>query len=302
MIVLKFELPVQSPLYMTHNLDYSIEYEYNQMMRRNSENKLNNRFVVMIILGDIVLPKQQTVWLDELIERLAWLGVLERTARSTLTRMTKDGWFDVEKIGRRNRLRLTDWAQGVLRQGDLRIFEQAVESWDGNWHLITYALPENKRVLRQQLVQQLTWLGFGRIARGTWLSPYDRRTALQQALKAPETASYLHFFAGDYLGNTDIQQLIHQCWDFDEIAHRYGEFVDAYAPILSQFEAGNGPTALKERFCQRVWLSYDFLPLLQIDPNLPTQFLPPQWAGFEARRIYLALKHYIPLTEGNFAT
>ena len=196
------------PLNMIQFLDYSTEIEYHQTMRMNATDKFNNRFGVMIILGDFILPNQKTFWLDEFLTKLSWLGVLERTGRSTLVRMAKDGWFSVEKVGRRNRYTLTAWGESVLRQGDLRIFEQAMQDWDGQWHLVTYSLPDEKRVLRHHLVQQLRWLGFGRISRGTWLSPHDRRAALRQALKAPETNDYLHFFSGSYLGNTEIDQLI----------------------------------------------------------------------------------------------
>ena len=207
-------------------------------MRINPATKFNNRFGVMVILGDFILPKQKSFWLDEMLTRLAWLDVLERTGRSTLIRMAKDGWFDIEKVGRRNRYHLTDWGESVLRQGDLRIFEEAVQDWDGNWHLLTYSIPDDKRVLRHNLVQQLEWLGFGRVSRGTWLSPYDRRGALQQALKAPETSGYLHFFAGDYLGNTNIDQLIAKCWDFKTVAAEYGRFIEAYRPVLAELEIG----------------------------------------------------------------
>lgn len=264
------------------------------MMRMIPNGKFNNRFGVMIILGDFILPNQRTFWLDEFLTKLSWLNVLERTGRSTLARMTKDGWFAVEKVGRRNRYRLTAWGETVLRQGDLRIFEQAVQDWDGRWHLLTYSLPEEKRVLRHHLVRQLGWLGFGRISRGTWLSPHDRRAALRQALKAPETNNYLHFFAGDYLGNTDINQLIRQCWDFETVAVAYERFIAHYRPILTNLKTKPKSLTVEETFCQRFWLSYDFLPLLRLDPNLPSQFLPSPWAGFEARRLYMAFKARVP--------
>lgn len=276
-------------------------------MLKDPDRKFNNRFAIMIILGDFILPSQRSFWLDELLLKLSWLGVLERTGRSTVARMTKDGWFEVEKVGRRNRYTLTKWGEAVLRQGDLRIFEQSVQDWDGNWHLVIYSLPEEQRVLRHNLVQQLTWLGYGRMARGSWLSPYDRRDALHRALKAPETGQYLHFFSGNYLGNTEIQTLIQTCWDFETVSSEYSRFVRHHQPIieslekLESLETGAERLTQERAFSLRFWASYDFLPLLRLDPNLPPQFLPKSWPGAEARRLYMSYKNQFPTQEGFFS-
>lgn len=286
---------------MIHFFDYSIKNEYNQIMRINTDNKFNNRFGVMIILGDFILPNQKTFWLDEMLRKLSLLDVLERTARSTLSRMRKDGWFDVEKVGRRNRYTLTKWGETILRQGDLRIFEQAVQEWDGKWHLLTYSLPEDKRVLRHNLVKQLSWLGYGRISRGTWLCPYDRRESLRRALKQSETNKFLHFFSGNYLGNTDIDQLIQNCWDFETISGEYKGFIRYYEQVLADLRENTNQLTSEDAFCQRFWVSYDFLPLLRLDPNLPKIFLPAPWAGFEARQLYRAFKQQIPIQPDFFS-
>ncbi|MGB0386752.1 MAG: PaaX family transcriptional regulator C-terminal domain-containing protein [Ardenticatenaceae bacterium] len=286
---------------MIRFLDYSTKIEYNQIMRINTDDKFNNRFGVMIILGDFILPNQRTFWLDGLLVKLSWLDVLERTGRSTLSRMTKDGWFDVEKLGRRNRYRLTKWGETVLRQGDLRIFEQAVQEWDGKWHLLTYSLPEEKRVLRHNLVKQLSWLGYGRISRGTWLSPYDRRDPLRQALKEPDTNKFLHFFSGSYLGNTNIDQLIQDCWDLETVSGEYKRFIRYYEQVLADLRAKTNGLTAEEAFRQRFWVSYDFLPLLRLDPNLPKRFLPTPWAGFEARQLYTTFKEQVPIPPDLFS-
>lgn len=282
-------------------MDYRTKNEYNYQMRMNPNDKFNNRFGIMIILGDFILPNQKTFWLDEFLTKLSWLGVVERTGRSTLSRMTKDGWFDIEKVGRRNRYTLTGWGESVLRQGDLRIFEQAVPEWDGEWHLVIYSLPENKRRLRRNLVQQLSWLGYGRLSRGAWLSPYDRRDPLQQTLKESETNQYLHFFSGSYLGNTKIEQVIQECWDFETVVAEYKQFVQHYEPILAKLKAEAGQPSAEETFRQRFWVSYDFLPLLRLDPNLPKQFLPDPWVGFQARQLYTTLKDQLPIQPDLFS-
>ena len=62
----------------------------------------NTKFIVMVLLGEYVRPRGGTVWLSDLLHLLMTLGVGERTARSTINRMSKDGWFTITKEGRQS--------------------------------------------------------------------------------------------------------------------------------------------------------------------------------------------------------
>ncbi|MEM7800977.1 MAG: PaaX family transcriptional regulator C-terminal domain-containing protein [Chloroflexota bacterium] len=260
------------------------------MINYQPNSPLNNRFAVMVILGDMVTPYADAFWLDEMLAKLGLLGLVERTGRSTLARMTKDGWFEVERVGRRSRYTITAWGMQVLRQGDLRVFEEAAPAWDGHWHLASYSLPEEKRALRNQIRKQLLWLGYGNLSRGLWISPYDRRESLLEGLKRSGIAPLIHFFSGAYQGALDTQTMVESCWEIDKISDGYDQFLDRY----SKRNLKNGKRlSAADAFLLRFRLSYDFLPLLREDPNLPRQFLPPDWVGDRARALYQRLREQI---------
>ncbi len=42
----------------------------------------------------------------------------------------------------------------------------------------------------------------------------------------------------------------------------------------------------EECFVHRFWLTHDFQSFPLKDPNLPTVLLPPNWIGFEARKLF----------------
>ena len=47
------------------------------------------------------------------------------------------------------------------------------ERWDGRWYLITFDVPEAKKVMRNQLILTLKRHGFVNYAKGLWLCPYN---------------------------------------------------------------------------------------------------------------------------------
>lgn len=257
---------------------------------------LNNRFAILIILGDMVLPHGPTFWLEEVLEMMGWLGVPERTTRSVLARMQKKGWFTVERIGRRSRFTITEWGQKILRQGDLRIFEGMVTDWDGNWHLVVYALPNQERTLRQQVQKQLGWLGYGRLERGVWISPHERHQQLFERFTQAQghfLRRHTHFFSGQYLGGLEPAEIVQRCWDLEKITSEYLTFIHRYRVELEELSQMRTHLDDKGRFLYRFSISFDFLPLLRQDPNLPHQLLPNPWVGHEAKKLYKTFRSIV---------
>lgn len=45
--------------------------------------------------------------------------------------------------------------------------------WDGQWHLVTFDIPESKKIARNNLIIHLKNQGLTNYAKGLWLYPYD---------------------------------------------------------------------------------------------------------------------------------
>src|SRR2546430_15696896 len=69
--------------------------------------------LIVTVWGDALAPHGGAVWLAGLIRLLAPFGINERLARTSVFRLTRDGWLEAEAHGRRSRYRLT--AAGALR-------------------------------------------------------------------------------------------------------------------------------------------------------------------------------------------
>lgn len=250
---------------------------------------VRTQFLIFTLFGDYVVYRGGKIWTSSLLELMELLGVSERAVRSTLSRMTRKGWLVSKKVGRRSQYSLTSRGQALLDEGFRRIFEPIITEWDGHWHLVLYSLPEEKRRMRHALRTRLTWLGFGRLAYGTWLSPHDRSDDLTAVLDDLALAPYVDLFSGDYLGPTTADDLVHRCWDLDTLEAQYADFINRYQPeYLEATSQGDGQLSLSKEDCfiRRYWLTHEFQSFPLRDPHLPTTLLSPDWVGFAARELF----------------
>lgn len=247
--------------------------------------KQSTKFYLLVLFGDYIRPRGGSIWMSKLLYLLTLLDVGEHTGRSTINRMQREGWFTVEKDGRQSRFSLTPTGTSLLGSGDLRLNDQTIEQWDGNWHMVTYSLPEEKRKVRNDLRKQLTWLGYGPLGPGLWISPNNRLNELEQALKTLEITDLVHIFSSRYLGPAENSALINQAWDLEDVSADYLVFNQSVQQKMAGFNSKDNPSA-EEAFHHHFHLTTQLFPILQKDPNLPLDMLPINWAGTIGRKLF----------------
>lgn len=253
----------------------------------------STQFYIFNLFADYILPyKNGTAWTQELVYLLGLLGQSEQAARTTLSRMKQKGWFTVTRQGRRSLYQLTDRGRAIVAEGNRRIFEIPVEAWDGKWQLVVYSLPEEKRILRNQLRKKLIWFGFGKLAAGTWVAAHDWRLEIENLVDALDILPYVALFEGKPIGSLTDEQIVAKCWDLPALEREYAAFVARWQPRLAAFGT-NGVETPEKRFQQRFWLTYDFQPFPRKDPNLPLVLLPPVWSGHTARQVFHHYRQYL---------
>ncbi len=250
---------------------------------------VRTQFLIFTLFGDYILERGVKLWTSELLYLMEVLGVSERAVRSALSRMTNNGWLISQKDGRRSRYSLTERGKTLLEKGGMRIFEPVFTDWDNQWHLVVYSLPESKRPLRHTLRTQLTWLGFGRLATGTWISPRNRIDDLKNLLTELDINSHIQIFSGQYRGPSSATELVEQCWDLDELSIQYQGFINRHEQDFLRCEAYHENTLnldSKHCFIHRFWVTHEFQSTPFTDPNLPPSLLPSDWIGITARNLF----------------
>src|SRR5215468_10951498 len=56
--------------------------------------------IIITVFGDAIVPRGGSVWLGTLLEFFAMLDVDASVVRTAMSRLTADGWFEREKVGR----------------------------------------------------------------------------------------------------------------------------------------------------------------------------------------------------------
>ena len=250
-------------------------------------------FYIFNLFADYILPyKDGAAWTQELVYLLGLLGLGERAARTTLSRMKQNGWFTVTREGRRSRYQMTEQGKAIIEQGGKRIFEPPIERWDETWQVVVYTLPEEKRALRNELRKKLVWFGFGNLAAGTWVAAHDRRDEIVDIVNQLDIRQHVSLFESKRVGLMSNDEIVAKCWDLDALDKEYAGFIERWEPQLASFNKGQGISA-ETRFQQRFWLTFDFQPFPRKDPNLPLVLLPTVWSGHRARQIFRHYREYL---------
>lgn len=265
-----------------------------QTTSKNNKNTISHealpvrtQFMIFTLFGDFIIDQGGEVWTKSLVQLMDLLDISERAVRSTLSRMTQKGWLSSEKFGRQSQYSLTQSGKDLLEHGRKRIFEPIIEDWDGQWHIVVYSLPEELRSVRHAFRSQLSWLGFGSLAPGTWVSPHKRTNELKDLINELGITKNVELFNSLHIGPSTPLEFISQCWDLDSIASQYTAFIEKYKTKYQSCINGNKSCMTPEdAFIERFWLTHTFQSFPFKDPNLPKPLLPKNWVGIKARELF----------------
>jgi phenylacetic acid degradation operon negative regulatory protein len=221
-------------------------------------------------------------WLSvaSLVRLMDDLGVDAAAVRSSVSRLKKrDVLRSVRHDGRAG-YALSPASVEVLREGDDRIWSRPRATAEDGWLVVVFSVPESEREKRHALRSQLARLGFGSAAPGVWVAPGTSYDEVVQALDRLGLTAYTEFFRGDYLGAGDVATRMAQWWDLDEMARRYVEFVHDFADLRG---VALPPDAAFRAYVPML-TAWRRLPYL--DPGLPLEHLPADWAGLAAGALF----------------
>lgn len=246
--------------------------------------------LILTLFGDYLLERPDPVWVGHLIELLETLGVTPGAARTALSRMSGKGWLQSVRKRRLSFYRLTPKGRRLLEEGRERIHRPPRGTpWDGHWSVVTYTVPETKREVRDRLRVRLMWLGLGPLGNGVWISPRDVGESVREIARALGVGAGLQLFRGRFEGLGSPEDLVARCWDLEAVDGEYREFMARHRPPLERSireldRAGRLCPA--EGFLLRFRLIHEYRRFPFMDPYLPPDFLPSEWPGDEAAKLF----------------
>ncbi|MBI3913402.1 MAG: phenylacetic acid degradation operon negative regulatory protein PaaX [Chloroflexi bacterium] len=252
---------------------------------------LRPQSLIFTLFGDYIRHRGDRVWIGSLVKLLALFDVAEPAVRSTVSRMTRRGWLKNERIENTSYYFTTPKAQQVIEEGAQRIFHfpERDGKWDGNWHLVTYSIPEEKREARDNFRRELSWLGYGMLTNAMWISPHNQRERIEVLAATLNVKPFVQIFSGHPEGFTPCSELAARCWNLAAINAEYAAFIEKYAARCADFErrvAAGARIEPSEYFAQRFMLTHEYRRFPFADPHLPDELLPGDWRGADAAALF----------------
>ena len=247
------------------------------LSRRRGLGQTSARSLLLTLLGEFVLPRDEPVWTQVLIDVLNGLGVENKSARQALARTAAEGMVTSDRAGRRVRWRLTDAGRRLLSDGAARIygFGTPAPAWDGRWLVLLVSVPETRRRLRHRLRTRLAWAGLGSPAPGVWLSPDPGKEAeVAEVVADLELDAVTSSFVGPFGAIGSETEVVRQAWDLAGVEREYEDFLAEFADADPHTPAD---VLTHQVLLVHAWRRFPFL-----DPELPAELLPEEWAGTRA--------------------
>ncbi len=233
------------------------------------------------ILGELVLPAGGSAWTSTLLDAFGLLAINEKNARQALARVADQGVIESQRHGREARWELTPAGRKLLEAGAERIYSFGTVpiAWGGEWLLAHCPVPEAHRSLRHQLRTQLSFEGFGELSASLAVSPHAEREGrlrhILTTLGLAQESVVLQCRTGSPAADLDLAR---RAWDLDALAADYQAF--------SQLHAERPAATPEAGFRAVVELVHDWRRFPSVDPELPPELLPADWAGADARAVF----------------
>lgn len=236
---------------------------------------------IVTLYGDVVLPRGGSLWIGNVIETCARVGISETLARTAVSRLVEAGRLAGVREGRRSFYRLTPQAAAEFEAAARVLHGPSRADGDATWTLVALS-GEGRAAALEALARR----GFGAASPGLAVKPGDAADAARDAL--PAGAEAVVFRGAPEAAEPALASFVAGAWDLAALAERYAGFSARFAPLAEALGAGAAPTPA-ESLALRLLLVHDYRHIALRDPGLPPQALPAGWPGVAARALFRTL-------------
>lgn len=222
------------------------------------------------------------------------VGLSDTSIRLTVRRLVEAGLATSTGRGRGSVLRLTPEGLAV-RVPDLGWTAMAYRQdatdgpgvWDGEWHLVSFEIPETQRAGRDALRTTLVDLLGAPLGGALYVSPHEWEAwAIAVATRhgVRDLVTTITTRRLEVGGERDPRRIAARLWPLVDLQRDLAEFVSTWEPV-----ATDPPAATDEAARVAFLASQRFEELMRRDPLLPVDAQPDGWAGPQARLVYREL-------------
>lgn len=188
----------------------------------------------------------------------------------------------IERVIKNNKahLQLTSIAKSAIANNiPLPVLQNT--KWDGYFRGLAYDFPEGIGYKRDALREKIKTWGLGKFQRSLWITPHQIEDPIDDFIKSNNISSYVQTFMTRKLAVKKGKEISEKTWKITDLQHSYLDFAIKWLRKIQDKE-------LEPQDLETVRFEYFFL--LENDPHLPFELLPPDWGAGEAKEIFLAVE------------
>lgn len=201
-----------------------------------------------------------------------------------VARLEKHGLLKKRRKENKIYLQLTERGKKTVRD-HRKSGGHSRRTWDEKWRVVIFDVPEKRAEARRYLRYYLKALGFGKVQRSTWITPYNFEKLIDYfSLKMKISECVFQMTIEQFRGLTDVE-LARTFWPIKIINSEYQNLIKRYSARLIQLQRNKDNTDPSKSNHGKRFLSsllWDYQSIAARDPQLPAQLLPPDWSQKKA--------------------
>jgi phenylacetic acid degradation operon negative regulatory protein len=248
-----------------------------------TDERLDAQSLIVTIFGDSIAPLGGHAWLKSLMALVEPFGLNERLVRTSVFRLSADGWLMSCREGRRAEYRLTLQGLSRFEHAHRRSYTSSKPDWNGYWTFVV--LPSSEATsARAQLKRELEWEGFVTLGTGVLAHPsaqLDNVGSIIDRLGLRQQVFVLIGNEATPLHGRALRDFARNAWSLENLAHNYTQFADRFRPLYQALQ-DNALVLPQSAFIARTLLIHSLRRAQLRDPQLPEALLPADWPGHDA--------------------
>ena len=256
-----------------------------------------------------VVAQREEISSGELVDIVQRFGRSSDAVRSAVNRMVRAGLLTKAGRGRgKLQYKMGSRGQAVVEQFIAKVLRWHValvgqSTWDGNWLVVTFSIPEGQRAKRDAFRTRLAEMGFGLLSSSVWISPFDQETevtAWVEELGLSGLVTLLRCRQAWMPGAGSSGELAYRVWELGALETRYRDFNGRAEMLLALLKGlGQGEKVDAEAlFFEAMELQGELIDVILVDdPCLPRELLPPEWSGRRTHELLHTLTHTVDQLE-----
>lgn len=251
--------------------------------------------LIITFFGDTVFPYGGTIWLGSLVKFMEEFEISEKLTRTSIFRLTKEGWLSSKKFGRESYYSLSDLAIDRFIKAHYSVYAYDEQENDRDWIvLFTNALSVEKEL---ELAKVLKKEGFATPSKHVYLHPHYKMEYMQDILIKNELQNDVLLVKGPVnmpMNKEKLKEMVNTYWDMKDVEQRYQDFITKFRRVFS-LKTPIDQFTPKQCFMLRILLIHEYRRALLFDPKLGNELISIDWLGKAAsslvESIYASIHH-----------